>query len=95
MRGVAILGSTGSIGLSTLEVLGRHRDQFRVVALTAGSNWQLLESQVAAWKPQYAGLVRCDQPANGFGAGPECLIAAATHPDVDIVVNAIVGFAGL
>ncbi|MEO8449624.1 MAG: 1-deoxy-D-xylulose-5-phosphate reductoisomerase [Gemmatimonadota bacterium] len=95
MRGVAILGSTGSIGLSTLEVLGRHRDRFRVVALTAGSNRELLEAQVAAWKPQYAGLVQCAERVNGFAAGPECLIAAATHPDVDIVVNAIVGFAGL
>ncbi len=87
MRGVALLGSTGSIGASTLAVLARHRDRFRLVALTAGSNATLLAEQIKAWEPAFAALV-CD-------AGPECLLQAATHPDVDIVVNAVVGFAGL
>lgn len=87
MRGVAILGSTGSIGTSALNVLSRHRDRFRLAALTAGSNAELLERQVAAWKPPFSGLVR-DQ-------GSACLIEAATRADVDIVVNAVVGFAGL
>lgn len=95
MRGVALLGSTGSIGLSTLEVLRRQRERFRLVALTAGSNLDLLRRQVAEFQPGYAGL------ANGLGgdpalaSGPDCLVAAATHPEVDIVVNAVVGFAGL
>ncbi len=87
MRGVAVLGSTGSIGVATLEVLKRQSDEFRVVALTAGSNADLLEAQRAAWNPEFVGLVD--------GKGPGCLIDAATHPDADIVVNAIVGFAGL
>ncbi|MGH7560053.1 MAG: 1-deoxy-D-xylulose-5-phosphate reductoisomerase [Gemmatimonadales bacterium] len=87
MRGVAVLGSTGSIGASTLAVLDRHRDRFRVVALAAGSNGRLLAEQIAHWEPAFAALV-CD-------AGPACLVQAATHPDVDIVVNAVVGFAGL
>ena len=47
MRGVAVLGSTGSIGESTLAVLARHRDSFRLVALTAGHNRERLEAQVA------------------------------------------------
>jgi 1-deoxy-D-xylulose-5-phosphate reductoisomerase len=87
MQGVAVLGSTGSIGTSTLNVLRRHRDRFRLVAITANSNATLLAEQIAEWQPAFAGLVS--------GAGPACLIEAALRPDVEIVVNAIVGFAGL
>lgn len=94
MRGVAVLGSTGSIGTSTLSVLRRHRDRFRLVALTAGSNAALLAQQVAEWRPAFSGLVRQANGGGGTG-GPECLVAAATHPEADIVVNAVVGFAGL
>ncbi|HSM18674.1 MAG TPA: 1-deoxy-D-xylulose-5-phosphate reductoisomerase [Gemmatimonadales bacterium] len=93
MRGVAVLGSTGSIGRSTLEVLRRQRDHFRLVALTAGRNRELLEGQVREWKPAFAGLVQENGP-NG-PARPEVLIEAATRPDVDIVVNAVVGAVGL
>lgn len=71
-----------------------------MVALTAHSNAELLEQQVAAWRPKYAGLVnsgRGDAGARGMkpGAGTQCLVEAATHPDVRIVVNGIVGAAGL
>src|SRR5713101_5835842 len=97
--GVAILGSTGSIGCSTLQVLARQRERFRVVALTAHSNAQLLERQAAEWKPAYVGLVNSGKgeghSGKGRGRGPECLVEAATHPDVRIVVNGIVGAAGL
>ncbi len=86
MQGVAVLGSTGSIGCATLEVLRRHPDRFRVVALTAGTNQAALDAQVAEWRPASASL------ANGT---PAALIEAATRPDADIVVNAVVGFAGL
>jgi 1-deoxy-D-xylulose-5-phosphate reductoisomerase len=85
--GVAILGSTGSIGCSTLEVLARHRDRFQVVALTAHRNRELLDAQVRAWRPAFSGCVN--------GSGVDCLIDAATRPDVAIVVNGIVGAAGL
>jgi 1-deoxy-D-xylulose-5-phosphate reductoisomerase len=96
MRGVALLGSTGSIGKSTLEVLRRQRDHFRVVALTAGRNRDLLEQQAAEWKPRFLGLVEGDGGSNGrLSVGPDCLVEAATHPDVDIVVNAVVGSVGL
>jgi 1-deoxy-D-xylulose-5-phosphate reductoisomerase len=96
MRGVALLGSTGSIGKSTLEVLRRQREHFRVVALTGGRNRELLERQAAEWKPSFVGLVSSDGPANGrLSVGPECLVEAATHPEVDIVVNAVVGSVGL
>jgi 1-deoxy-D-xylulose-5-phosphate reductoisomerase len=93
MRGIAILGSTGSIGRSTLAVLQRHPERFRVVALTAGTNATLLDEQVAVWKPAFSGL------ASRNGEDPRSrqasLLTAAVHPEVDIVVNAVVGFAGL
>jgi len=94
VRGVALLGSTGSIGVSTLKVLERHPDRFRLVSMTGGKNRALLEEQVAHWKPKYAGLAQSDGK-NGVVTGPACLIEAATHPDVDVVVNAVVGAAGL
>ncbi|HSC59067.1 MAG TPA: 1-deoxy-D-xylulose-5-phosphate reductoisomerase [Gemmatimonadales bacterium] len=93
-RGIALLGSTGSIGESTLNVLRRQREHFRLVALTGGRNRERLEAQVAEWRPAFAGLVH-PGAVNGLPSGPECLIEAATRPDVDIVVNAIVGAAGL
>jgi 1-deoxy-D-xylulose-5-phosphate reductoisomerase len=87
MQGVAILGSTGSIGTTALRVLSRHRDRFRVAALTAFSNGDLLKEQVSAFSPGFFELVK-----NG---GRECLVQAATRSDVDIVLNAVVGAAGL
>ena len=96
--GVAILGSTGSIGKSTLEVLARQRERFRVVALTAHSNADLLEAQAKHWQPAYVGLVNGNRGAgigDRVGRGAACLVEAATHPDVRIVVNGIVGAAGL
>ncbi len=87
MRGVAILGSTGSIGKSALAVLARQRDEFRIVALTAMTNGAALARQTAAHAPRLSGLVS--------ERGAELLIEAATHPDADIVLNAVVGAAGL
>ncbi len=86
-RGVAILGSTGSIGTTALRVLSRHADRFTVAALTAFSNETLLREQAAQFRPSFSELV-----SNG---GRECLVQAATRPDVDIVLNAVVGAAGL
>ncbi len=86
MLGVAILGCTGSIGASTLAVLDRHPDRYRVVALTAGRNRDALDALARRWSPALSGLA---------SEGRELLLAAATHPDVDVVVNAVVGFAGL
>ncbi len=98
--GVAILGSTGSIGVSTLRVLERQRDRFHVVALTAYGSARQLQAQVAAVGAGFAGLVQGGQMTEQerrsmSGTGPDCLIEAATHPDVRIVVNAVVGAAGL
>ena len=81
MIGVAVLGSTGSIGRSTLEVLRRQRDHFRVVALTCGRNREEFAAQVAEWRPAYAGLALPGQDER-WPCGPDVLVEAATHPDV-------------
>jgi 1-deoxy-D-xylulose-5-phosphate reductoisomerase len=96
MIGVAVLGSTGSIGRSTLAVLGRHRDRFRVVALAANRNRGLLEAQAARYGPDLTVLVNgAGVEDSGWAGGVEGLVAAASHPEADIVVNAVVGAAGL
>ncbi|HEY9015921.1 MAG TPA: 1-deoxy-D-xylulose-5-phosphate reductoisomerase, partial [Gemmatimonadales bacterium] len=92
-RGVALLGSTGSIGRSTLDVLRRQQEHFQLVALTAGRNREEMEAQVAEWRPSYAALAGSSD--SRWPSGPEVLVEAATHPDADIVVNALVGAIGL
>src|SRR5207245_7191147 len=95
--GVAILGSTGSIGCAALQVLARQRERFFVAALTAHSNAELLQRQAAEWKPAYVGIVNggLREAGSGMRSGADCLVEAATRPDVDIVVNGVVGAAGL
>jgi 1-deoxy-D-xylulose-5-phosphate reductoisomerase len=100
MRGIALLGSTGSIGRSTLSVLERHRDEYRVRVLAAHRNAAELQRQVAHYRPTTAVLADPDA-AHGCALdervriGRAALIEAAAHPDVDIVINAVVGAAGL
>jgi 1-deoxy-D-xylulose-5-phosphate reductoisomerase len=95
-RGVAILGSTGSIGTTALRVLERQRERFHVAALTAFANAALLAEQAERFAPTYVGLVRNGAPEHaGWGAGERCLVEAATRDDADIVLNAVVGAAGL
>jgi len=99
-RGVAILGSTGSIGRSTLAVLDRHPDRFHVVALAANRNAAELQAQCDRYRPDLCVLVdetiaNGHAAASGWRTGRNALIEAATHPDVDIVLNAVVGAAGL
>lgn len=94
-RGVAILGSTGSIGTTALRVLDRQRERFRVAALTAFSNASLLAEQAALHAPSYVGLVQDELEREGWGSGSKTLVEAATREDVDIVLNAVVGAAGL
>src|SRR5689334_2998856 len=95
-KGVAVLGSTGSIGTTALRVLERQRDRFRVVALTANSNRLLLSEQVRKFAPAFVGMVEQHGDADeSWKSGTDALISAATRDDVDIVLNAIVGAAGL
>ncbi|WP_025412405.1 1-deoxy-D-xylulose-5-phosphate reductoisomerase [Gemmatirosa kalamazoonensis] len=97
MRGVAILGSTGSIGTTALRVLARQEDRFRVAALTAYGNAALLRAQADRFGPSFVGLVTPNGGADdaGWCTGPACLVEAATRDDADIVLNAVVGAAGL
>lgn len=100
MKGVAILGVTGSIGRSALAVLAQHRDRFRPVVLTANRNRSALETLVDEWSPALAVLTDGELPAQrrggtDWGSGMAALIDAVTRPDVDIVLNALVGAAGL
>ena len=95
-KGVAVLGSTGSIGTTALRVLDRQRARFRVTALTANSNGALLREQARKFSPAFVGMVELQADADdAWKSGTEALIAAATRDDVDIVLNAIVGAAGL
>jgi 1-deoxy-D-xylulose-5-phosphate reductoisomerase len=95
-RGVAVLGSTGSVGTTALRVLQRQRDAFVVRALTAFGNATLLRAQVEAFTPTFVGLVQPDVAADAtWRTGPECLVTAATRDDVQTVINAVVGAAGM
>src|ERR671922_3119848 len=95
-RGVAILGSTGSIGTTALRVLGRHADAFYVAALTAHSNAALLEEQAREFQPSFVGIVQNGaEDHKDWRHGPACLIEAATRDDAAIVLNAVVGAAGV
>ena len=89
--GVALLGSTGSIGLQTVEVLERHADRFRVVALATGRNAAELEAQAARLRPAAVALadedVQLDLPAGIVRVGGDAaLVTLATRDDVDMVV---------
>ncbi len=95
-RGVAILGSTGSIGTTALRVLSRQQARFEVTALTANNNAGLLAEQQREFSPSYIGLVDGGETKHaGWRSGAECLVEAATRPDTDIVLNAVVGAVGL
>jgi 1-deoxy-D-xylulose-5-phosphate reductoisomerase len=94
--GVAILGSTGSIGTTALRVLDRQSDRFRVAALTAFNNAELLREQADRFHPSFVGIVQNGvDPESTWRVGANCLVEAARREDVDIVLNAVVGAAGL
>lgn len=105
--GVAVLGSTGSIGLSTLDVAARHPDRFRIVALSAYRQVEALWTQVQHWQPLYAVVadpdgahelaqrVRAAGLATEVLSGPEGLETVAALPETDAVMAAIVGAAGM
>ncbi len=105
MRQIAVLGSTGSIGTQTLDVVSRNRDRIRIAALAAGSNIALLEKQIrafrpalaAVWSEENAKLLReriSDCPCRVV-SGMDGLLEVSTFPDADLVVTAIVGMIGI
>ncbi len=101
--GVAVLGSTGSVGRQTLEVLSLHPDRFSVVALAAwGGHLELLQEQVNRFSPSLVVLAQPSKvrelsvpPGTRVLTGEEGLMEAVTHPRVSMVVAAMVGTAGL
>lgn len=104
MKYVSILGSTGSIGTQTLDVIRQHPDQFKAVALVANKNIDLLESQINEFRPLIAGVVdekaytilkeRYKGPTKLIGS-KEALIAASTIQEATMVITAIVGAVGI
>jgi 1-deoxy-D-xylulose-5-phosphate reductoisomerase len=108
MKRIAILGSTGSIGRSTLSVAKSYPDRFQIVALAAGSNLDAAYEQARQWRPRVVSLaaetdadtLRSRLKKDGLSEidvvhGAAGTVRVATHSDVDFVVSAIVGVAGL
>src|SRR3989475_1843950 len=108
MKRIAVLGSTGSIGRSTLSVVESYPERFEVVSLAAGKNVEAALEQAKRWRPRVVSLsserdadqLRNQLKAAGLGQievvhGAAGTVRVATHPDTDFVVSAIVGVAGL
>jgi 1-deoxy-D-xylulose-5-phosphate reductoisomerase len=108
MKRIAILGSTGSIGRSTLSVTESYPDRFQIVTLAAGSNLEAAFEQALRWRPRVismaaeadAGALRIRLKKEALSEievvyGAAGTVRVATHPEVDFVVSAIVGVAGL
>ena len=108
MKRIAILGSTGSIGRSTLSVAESYPDRFEIVTLAAGSNLEVAFEQAQCWRPRVISMASEGDAAalcsrlkkEGLGEievvhGAAGTVRVATHPEVDFVVSAIVGVAGL
>jgi 1-deoxy-D-xylulose-5-phosphate reductoisomerase len=105
MKAISIIGSTGSVGVTTLDVVARFPDRFRVVAMAAGRNLELLADQIRRFRPQ---LVSVETPELAHDLadrirplevtilhGNEGAIAVATHPEAKLLMSALVGALGL
>ena len=104
---VCILGATGSVGMNTLDVIARHPQRFEVVVLTAHSRIDELFAQCVQWRPRYAAVsdatqarvlrerLRSHDVRTEVLSGAQALCDLAAHPQVDAVMAAIVGAAGL
>ena len=108
MKNLAILGSTGSIGHSTLSIVEAYPERFGVVTMAAGHNLQLAFEQALRWRPRLisrgprGSRREAEKRLRAAGApevevvwGSQGTVAVATHPEADFVVSAIVGVAGL
>jgi 1-deoxy-D-xylulose-5-phosphate reductoisomerase len=104
---ITILGSTGSVGVNTLDVIARHPDRFEVFALTAATKWELMLEQCAKFKPMFVAMLDADAGAKlaerlkaeniatHVLTGPQAICDVAREERVDTVMAAIVGAAGL
>jgi 1-deoxy-D-xylulose-5-phosphate reductoisomerase len=105
MKKISLLGSTGSIGVNTLDVVERYPEKFQVCALSTGSNVELFATQIRKFKPALAALydsTKVDVLKELVGdldveivSGQEGTVSIASFPDADIVVSGVVGSAGL
>jgi 1-deoxy-D-xylulose-5-phosphate reductoisomerase len=105
MKRLAVLGSTGSIGVNTLDIAGRFKNEFKVVALSAGSNIQLLREQIERFEPKVVSVLnealaealkkKISRHETEVLHGVEGLIQISALSEVDLVVSALVGAAGL
>jgi 1-deoxy-D-xylulose-5-phosphate reductoisomerase len=105
MKRIILLGSTGSIGENTLDIVSRFPDKFKVAALAAGKNLDLLEKQIRKFTPSIVSVIdaksaaflneRCSDLRIEILHGKEGLLEVATCPEGDLVVSGIVGAAGL
>ena len=105
MKTISILGSTGSIGVNTLDVVRQNRDRFTVAAMVAGSNVELFAEQVKEFKPSLVSVFNLSKVGElkellqgedvEILCGEQGSIKVATHPDASLVISAIVGSAGL
>ncbi|MDF2722261.1 MAG: dxr [Paenibacillus sp.] len=104
MKRVSLLGSTGSVGTQTLDVISRHPEQFQVEALAAGHNWEMVVEQANRFRPKQVSVatkeiaerIAAHLPADTqIVYGREGLLETAANNDADIVVTAIVGSVGL
>jgi len=108
MKRISILGSTGSIGRSALDIVSRHSDEFRIAALTAGNNIALLDKQIRSFSPEVvavAGETAARELRRRIGkkiaaslkilAGQDGIAEAAAYKNAEFVLSAIVGAAGL
>src|SRR5207253_4635594 len=107
MQRITLLGSTGSIGVNTLDVVARHPDRFEVFALSASTQVDLMLAQCAQFRPQFAVMaqedagralaqkIEAERLATRVLWAPDALETIAAHESTDIVMAAIVGAAGL
>jgi len=105
MKSIAILGSTGSVGVTTLDVVERFPDRFQVVAMAAGHNIALMAEQVRRFRPELVSVATPElacELKNRLGNqdvailhGAEGVVAVATHPEAQLVMSALVGARGL
>ena len=105
MKAISLLGSTGSVGVTTLDVVGRFADRFRVVAMAAGRNLELLVEQVERFRPEVVSVatpelareltIRLGGQRTSILHGLEGAIAVATHPATELVMSAMVGLANV
>lgn len=105
IKSIGVLGSTGSIGTQTLDIIGKYPDRYRAGVLTARRQWQLLAEQALRFRPDLVVIgdetfhAPLREALSGSGievaAGADAIAQAAAHPGIDTVVTAMVGYSGL